>query len=75
VEECRSLDVNRLHREGCLRLGWSDAWQWTRDGRTYERVHRRTFKIEMPVEEAIDLHLVKLAARIDGRNSKGSFWK
>ena len=21
VEECRSLDVNRLHREGCLRRG------------------------------------------------------
>ena len=32
VEGCRSLDVNRLHREGCLRPGWSGAWQWTRDG-------------------------------------------
>ena len=29
----------------------------------------------MRAEEAMDLHLVKLAARIDGRNSKGSFWK
>jgi hypothetical protein len=32
VEGCRSLDVNRLHREGCLRSGWSGIWQWTRDG-------------------------------------------
>ena len=22
VDGCRSLDVNRLHREGCLRPGW-----------------------------------------------------
>src|SRR6185312_3187889 len=32
VENCRSLDVNRLHREGCLRAGWAGGWQWTRDG-------------------------------------------
>lgn len=32
VEGCRSLDVNRLHREGCVRHGWSGAWQWTRGG-------------------------------------------
>ncbi len=32
VESCRSLDVNRLHREGCIRPGWRDTWQWTRDG-------------------------------------------
>jgi hypothetical protein len=32
VETCRSIDVNRLHREGCLRSGWLGGWQWTRDG-------------------------------------------
>lgn len=32
VESCRSIDVNRLHREGCLRPGWRGGWQWTRDG-------------------------------------------
>jgi hypothetical protein len=32
VEDCRSIDVNRLHREGCLRPGWAGLWQWTRDG-------------------------------------------
>ena len=32
VESCRSLDVNRLHRAGCLAPGWFGGWQWTRDG-------------------------------------------
>src|SRR5688500_7553070 len=31
VEACRSLDVNRLHREGCLATGWSGAVQWMQD--------------------------------------------
>jgi hypothetical protein len=32
VESCRSIDVNRLNREGCLEPGWRGSWQWTRDG-------------------------------------------
>jgi len=32
MEECRSPDVNRLHREGCLQPGWAGEWSWTRDG-------------------------------------------
>jgi hypothetical protein len=32
VDACRSIDVNRLHREGCLIPGWWGGWQWTRDG-------------------------------------------
>jgi hypothetical protein len=28
TEACRSLDVNRLHREGCLRPGWSGTLHW-----------------------------------------------
>jgi len=32
AESCRSLDVNRLHHEGCLRAGWYGIWQWMRDG-------------------------------------------
>jgi hypothetical protein len=31
VEASRSIDVNRLHRKGCLRTGWWGGWQWTRD--------------------------------------------
>jgi hypothetical protein len=29
VEACRSMDVNRLQKAGCLRPGWSGSWQWT----------------------------------------------
>ena len=32
VEACRSLDVNRLHRAGCLHACSMGGWQWTRDG-------------------------------------------
>ena len=43
VEGCRSLDVNRLHREECLRPGWVGGWQWTRDG---ERVAWITVQLD-----------------------------
>lgn len=32
VEDYRCLDVNRLHREGCLTPGFSGGWTWSRDG-------------------------------------------
>jgi hypothetical protein len=32
VESCRSIDVTGLRKAGCLRAGWADAWQWTRNG-------------------------------------------
>ena len=32
VEDCRSINVNRLQKEGCLRPGWSGIWQWTANG-------------------------------------------
>lgn len=32
VDSCRSIDVNRLSREGCLKPGWCGGWQWSRDG-------------------------------------------
>src|SRR4051794_6902971 len=32
VESCRSIDVNRLHKAGCLRSGYWGSWQWTRNG-------------------------------------------
>src|SRR6266536_5225994 len=43
VEACRSIDVNRLRREGCLRPGWSGGWQWSRDG---EKVASITLRAE-----------------------------
>ena len=32
VEACRSIDVNRLHKKGCLRDGCAGGWQWVSDG-------------------------------------------
>ncbi len=43
AEDCRSLDVNRLHREGCLTPGRIGGWVWSRDG---EEVARIGFKAE-----------------------------
>src|SRR3712207_5864105 len=30
VEECRSLDVRRLYREGLLKPGYGFSWSWSR---------------------------------------------
>jgi hypothetical protein len=43
VEACRSIDVNRLHREGCLRAGWAGGWEWKQDG---ERVASIQFRAD-----------------------------
>lgn len=32
VESCRSIDVNRLHRAGCLAPDWRGGWEWKVDG-------------------------------------------
>lgn len=42
VEACRSIDVNRLHREGCLVAGWIGGWQWSRDGEKVASIGMRT---------------------------------
>ncbi len=49
VESCRSIDVNRLHREGCLEPGWWGGCQWTRDGEKVASISLRA--------EANRLHL------------------
>jgi hypothetical protein len=49
VEASRSIDVNRLHKTGCLRPGWSGGWQWTRDGERIASINLRA--------EADRLHL------------------
>jgi hypothetical protein len=42
VEACRAIDVNWLHREGCLFAGWTGGWQWTRDGEKVASINLRT---------------------------------
>ena len=41
VEGCRSLDVNRLHREGSLRAGRTCSMQWMRDGERVASINLR----------------------------------
>jgi hypothetical protein len=42
VEDCRSIDVNRLHKGGCLRPGWWGGWQWTRNGERVASINVQT---------------------------------
>ncbi len=49
VEGCRSIDVNRLHKDGALRAGWAGSWQWTRNGERVASIDLRA--------EADRLHL------------------
>lgn len=32
AEHCRFIEVNRLHREGCLDAGYRQGWAWSREG-------------------------------------------
>lgn len=41
AEDCRSLDVNRLHREGCLEPGRMGNWVWSQDGEEIARIGYR----------------------------------
>jgi hypothetical protein len=49
VEACRSIDVNRLYKTGCLRAGWAGGWQWTHNGEKVAWINLRA--------EADRLHL------------------
>jgi hypothetical protein len=42
AEACRSIDANRLHREGCLGAGWVGGLQWSRDGEQVASINLRT---------------------------------
>src|SRR5690349_2711759 len=77
VEPCRSFDVNRLYREGCLRTGWAGGWEWRRDGEQVASISLRaktdqlhlTYRVRMggdwqDVEETV--RLVRLACRFGG---------
>lgn len=41
ADHSRSLDVNRLHREGCLTPGKWGGWQWTVDGEQVASIRYR----------------------------------
>jgi hypothetical protein len=78
VGSCRSIDVNRLHREGCLRPGWGGGWQWSRDEEKVASINLRakedrlhlTYRVRIAggdwedVEEAV--HIVRVPCRFGG---------
>src|SRR5215207_7474533 len=78
VEDCRSIDVNRLHREGCLRAGWIGGWQWTRDGEKVASINLRaeqdrlhlTYRFRVGGSEWEDVaetvRIVRVACRFGG---------
>jgi hypothetical protein len=78
VEACRSIDVNRLHREGCLHAGWMGGWQWTRDGEKVASINLRTehdrlhlsYRVRSVGEEWADVdetvRIVRVACRFGG---------
>ena len=41
VEYSRLIDVNRLHKAGCLTPGWTRSWQWTQDGEKVASINLR----------------------------------
>jgi hypothetical protein len=41
VDACRSIDVNRLHKAGCLRAGWFGGWEWSGDGKKVASINLR----------------------------------
>jgi hypothetical protein len=78
VEACRSIDVNRLHREGCLRAGSMASCQWSRDGdkvtptnmrAEYDRLHL-TYRVRIGGGEWEDVNetvrIVRTPCRFGG---------
>ena len=52
VEECKSLDVNWLHREGCLDVGASGSIKWSRDGETTASMSYKTISPNESLDDA-----------------------
>ena len=41
IEECNSLDVNQLNRDGCFKSGWNGVISWTRNGKKFSTIGMR----------------------------------
>lgn len=55
AEDCRSLDINRLNREGCLQSGWQGSWIWSTNGTEVGRINckaaHRLFTLDYRVRQ------------------------
>jgi len=47
AEDCSKLDVNALHRWGCLKTGYVGGITWTRHGRTTGGISIRSYGLEL----------------------------
>jgi hypothetical protein len=78
VEASRSIDVNRLHKAGCLHSGWFGAWQWSRDGEKVASIDLRaqadhihlSYRVHIGRSDWEDVtevvHLVRVPCRLGG---------
>jgi len=78
VESCRSIDVNRLSKAGCLVPGRRGGWQWTHDGERVAWINLRaeadrlhlSYRVRISggewedVEETV--HIVRIPCRFGG---------
>ena len=78
VESSRSIDVNRLHQDGCLKSGWRGGWQWSQDGEKVASINlhsedsclRLSYRVRIgggeweDVEEAV--RIVRVSCRFGG---------
>ncbi|MBZ0254142.1 MAG: hypothetical protein K8I02_12450, partial [Candidatus Methylomirabilis sp.] len=75
MESVRALDVNRLHRTGCLAPGWQGGWEWRQGGVreawiTLESNRDRlvlTYRVRTPGEEWQDVRESVPIARVPCR--------
>lgn len=56
AEYCRSLDVNRLHRSGCLQPGRRGNWIWSQDGEEVARIAYRAEQSQLVLDYRISQH-------------------
>ncbi len=56
AEQTKSLDVNRLHREGCLSQGRRGHWVWSRDGTETARIAYHAKELHLVLDYKVRLH-------------------
>ena len=57
VEECRSLVVRRLHREGLLKPGYRFSWSWLRAERQIASIGGMVLGASRPEQVVLLFHL------------------
>lgn len=56
AEGCRTLNVNRLNRENCLRPGLQGAWEWSSDGKKVASVNFKITEVGVVLDYRIKLY-------------------